>query len=78
MVEAAAIGVAASLARASGPADRLVAGEDRVADEESRAGAVEETAPSPLAAFAAEGASTADGLVVAEGAVANTPLNYPA
>src|SRR5262249_59246359 len=51
--------------------DRLVADEGTVADEESRAGAVEEAAASPLAACDAGGAGAADGLVVAEGTVAN-------
>src|SRR5262249_50392029 len=49
----------------------LVAGEGTVANEEGRAGGVEEAAASPLAAFATGGAGAADGLVVAEGTVAN-------
>src|SRR5262249_61272237 len=49
----------------------LVAGEGTVANEEGRAGGVEEAAASPLAALATGGAGAADGLVVAEGTVAN-------
>jgi hypothetical protein len=47
VVEAAAIGVAARSARAPGPADRLVAGEGTVANEESRAGPLKMPPPAP-------------------------------